>query len=91
MLFPALRRSNPALNPVVDKLEADHRAVSHQLDEIEAAAKALGLRAGPEARRRVVEALNALATDLLAHLEFEEENVSPTLRTWTRWPFFAEP
>ena len=24
MLFPGLRRANPALNPVVDKLEADH-------------------------------------------------------------------
>ena len=24
LLFPELRRSNPALNPVVDKLQADH-------------------------------------------------------------------
>jgi hypothetical protein len=84
-LFPALRRSNPALGPVVDKLEADHVVVARDLERIEAAAGELVTGTG-EARARLVDALNALADHLLAHLEYEEEQISPTLRTWTGWP-----
>jgi hypothetical protein len=36
--FPGLRRVNPTLCPVIDKLEADHAVVSRYLDEVEAAA-----------------------------------------------------
>jgi hypothetical protein len=88
MLFPALRQANPALNPVVDKLEADHLSVSRLLGEVETAARALGEREDPAVRERLAGALNDLSTDLLAHLEYEEENISGTLRTWSRWPFW---
>jgi hypothetical protein len=84
LLFPELRRANPALNPVVDKLEADHAAVSDLLDTVEAAARGLDGTCG--ARDRLVEALRRLATDLLDHLRYEEEHISDTLRTWTSWP-----
>ncbi len=106
MLFPELRRANPALDPVVDKLEADHVHVSGLLDEVEAAARDLGGTdaastdvgstdvgstdvAGtepPDGRERLIQALHTLSTDLLAHLEYEEEQISGTLRTWTSWP-----
>jgi iron-sulfur cluster repair protein YtfE (RIC family) len=86
MLFPALRESNPALNPVVDKLEADHAHVSDLLDEVEAASQQLGQAGEPAARGRLVTALRTLSDDLLAHLQYEEEQISGTLRTWTRWP-----
>ena len=33
-----------------------------------------------------VTALRTLSDDLLAHLQYEEEHISGTLRTWTRWP-----
>jgi hypothetical protein len=82
-LFPALRRSNPALGPVVDKLEADHVVVARDLERIEQAA---GELVGGGSRADLVEALTALADHLLAHLEYEEEQISPTLRTWTGWP-----
>jgi hemerythrin-like domain-containing protein len=85
-LFPALRRSNPALGPVVDKLEADHRDVSVHLAAVEAASEELAQDPGAEVRHRLVQALQALAADLLTHLDFEEEQISPTLRTWDRWP-----
>jgi hypothetical protein len=91
MLFPALREANPALNPVVDKLEADHLNVSRLLDEVETAARALGERedpADPALREQLRAALQALSTDLLAHLEYEEEHISGTLRTWSHWPFW---
>jgi hypothetical protein len=85
-LFPALRRANPALSPVVDKLEADHQHVSDLLDEVEEAARGLGETAGDEARRRLTVALDTLSADLLAHLDYEEQHIADTLRTWTRWP-----
>ena len=86
LLFPALRHSNPALNPVVEKLEADHRRVSDYLDEVEAAADRLVGEDTDLHRQHVVDALQALAEHLLAHLAYEEETISPTLRGWDRWP-----
>jgi hypothetical protein len=77
ILFPELRRSNPALNPVVDKLEADHASIATLLEEIEAA----------DDREALVALLDRLSDDLLAHLAYEEEHISDTLRTWQRWPF----
>lgn len=85
LLFPRLRMSNPALGPVVDKLEADHARVSDLLDDVSAAALALADREDPVVRKRLIEALEDLSADLLAHLEYEEEQISGTLRTWTSW------
>jgi hypothetical protein len=78
--FPSLRRANPALSPVVDKLEADHRVVSTLLDEVDNAAWALSEDGDATARRRVVDALTALATQLLEHLQYEEREAGPTIR-----------
>ncbi|WP_159001163.1 hemerythrin domain-containing protein [Streptomyces sp. SBT349] len=86
MLFPALRRGNPALGPVIDRLEADHRRVSGLLDEVEAAAGGLGGPDEPAVRGRLVAALKGLAAELLPHLEYEEENISATLATLTGLP-----
>jgi iron-sulfur cluster repair protein YtfE (RIC family) len=87
LIFPELRRTNPALNSVVDRLEADHASVSDLLDEVEGAARALGSREDPVVRQRLTQALRRLSDDLLAHLQYEEEQISDTLRTWTRWPY----
>jgi hypothetical protein len=87
LLFPELRRANPALNPVVDKLEADHLAVSGLLDDVASAAQELGEQEDPATRQRLIGALQQLSTDLLAHLDYEEENISGTLAAWTSWPF----
>ena len=86
-LFPALRASNPELGPTVDRLEADHRLVSSRLDEIEAAVAELVERDDEASRRRLVGALEDVAVVLLAHLEFEEEAVGPTMLGWSSWPF----
>ena len=85
-MFPALRRSNPELSTVVDKLESDHRAISELLDDVEASAKDLDDTAMNPARARLVSALSRLADDLLAHRAFEEEAVAATMRSWERWP-----
>jgi Hemerythrin HHE cation binding domain len=81
-LFPALRRAEPELGPVVDRLEGDHRRVAEQLDELEAAV------AGDD-RDRVVLALDELAAHLLAHLELEEESIGPALRRMDRHPLWS--
>jgi hypothetical protein len=86
LLFPGLRRVNPALDPVVDKLEADHLAISDLLGEVGAAAGELGRQEDQAVRQRLTRALQDLSTDLLAHLEYEEENISDTLRTLPGWP-----
>jgi Hemerythrin HHE cation binding domain len=86
MLFPALRRINPALAPVVDKLEADHVRVAGLLDEVEAAAGELARQEDPAVRQRLTTALDVLSTELLAHLAYEEDNVADTMRVMTGWP-----
>jgi hypothetical protein len=87
-LFPGLRRVNPALDPVVDKLEADHLAISGRLNEVEAAARALTDEQDPAAREQLSQTMRRLSDELLAHLQYEEEEISGTLRTLSRWPLW---
>lgn len=86
MLFPALRAADPALGPVVDRLEADHRRVSDLLEEVEAAAAALTEDDSPAPRARVVLGLEELAAHLFEHLEFEELQAGPAMRRLQRLP-----
>ena len=79
-LFPLLREADADVGPVVDRLEADHRRVHDLLNEVEAAAGALGEQADAEARQRVAAALAQLGEHLLEHLEFEEREAGPALR-----------
>jgi iron-sulfur cluster repair protein YtfE (RIC family) len=88
MLFPRLRESNPALGPVIDKLEADHAEVSGLLDDVSAAAMELAHQEEAATRARLTAALTDLAAALLAHLDYEEEQISGTLRTWSDWGFW---
>jgi hemerythrin HHE cation binding domain-containing protein len=57
--FDELEETNPAIGPVVDRLRADHRAVSDHLDAVEAAARALTEDDGHDARRAVADALRS--------------------------------
>jgi len=82
-VFPQLRVANPAIGPVVDRLEADHRRVADLLDAVEAAAEAID-DTGP-ARGDVVSALDALRGHLLEHLDYEERSLGPTLVRMTGW------
>jgi hemerythrin superfamily protein len=82
LLFPALRTANPELDPVVDRIEADHRKVAELLDEVEAACESA---AGGDAEQRsgLAAALDELAEHLLEHLSFEERSVEDTMRAMT--------
>ena len=83
ILFPAVRQAAPQLSATVDRLEADHRVVSALLDQVEELAEDLDHQG---ARAAIVLALTRLSTDLLQHLEFEEEALEPVLNSWERWP-----
>jgi hypothetical protein len=78
--LPALRRADPSMGPVVERLGEEHRQIADQLDEVSAAAGALTDEDDEQARRRVVDALNTLASDLLEHLAYEELSLGPVLR-----------
>lgn len=81
--FPALRGMNPELHPVIDRLEADHRLVSEYLDDVEAAARQV---VDEEAARADLAAkLRRLAEHLTSHLDYEENNLGPTLRRISSW------
>ncbi len=84
--FPELRDTNPAINPVIDRLEADHRRVSELLDEVEAAARALADHEGESARRAVATALQTLGEELLSHLDYEERNLEMTILRLRDYP-----
>ncbi|GAA1518510.1 hypothetical protein GCM10009677_59900 [Sphaerisporangium rubeum] len=77
-LFPALRRADPGLSDTVDRLEADHRKVADLLDRTEAVTGRL-TEESAASRRDLVEALTELSDHLLAHLDFEEQAIGPTL------------
>jgi hemerythrin-like domain-containing protein len=76
--FDELEEANPAIGSVVERLRAEHREVSDHLDTVEAAARALSSHDSLDARRAVARALQALAGHLLAHLDYEEQNVAAT-------------
>jgi hypothetical protein len=82
--FPYLCQVNPALRSVVDKLQADHVAVSDYLDRVEAAASRIVK--DETARPELAAALSELSDHLLVHLDYEEENLAPTLRRLKDFP-----
>ncbi|MEA2472585.1 MAG: hypothetical protein QOE06_500 [Thermoleophilaceae bacterium] len=83
--FVELRGTDPAISPVIDRLEAEHRRVSGDLDAVEAAARSLQDDGGHEARQAVVDALHGLEENLLAHLDYEELNIESTVRRMRDW------
>lgn len=85
-IFPTLRRVDPALSPVVDRLEREHREVSMLLGDVERTAIELGSGpAGTATRRRLIAALERLGDLLLDHLNFEEQSLEPALARMPNW------
>jgi Hemerythrin HHE cation binding domain len=78
--FTELRATNPAINPVIERLQDEHRRVSDDLDAVEAAANTLAQIDGRQARQAVVDSLQALRENLLAHLDYEELSIEDTVR-----------
>jgi hypothetical protein len=78
-LFPHLRRADPALVPVVDRLEAEHHIIHDVLEGVDKALVALVDGSGDIDGLRA--AVDLLDDTLLSHLSYEErELVEPLAR-----------
>jgi hypothetical protein len=82
--FPLLSRVNPALNPAIERLKAEHQAVAALLDAIEGLVRTLG--DDDSARTSLSRALSDLADHLLEHLDWEEDAILPTIRRMRDFP-----
>lgn len=85
-LFPRVRRADPSLGKVIDKLEEDHLVVHHISERIVSIAERVPTDVSGIARYELVQALNDLERHLLGHLDFEERSIGPILSTWSEWP-----
>lgn len=77
LLFPEVRRRNPLAADLIDRMDADHRAVLPSLDVLKEVARRW--RARGDVREEVVAALSALSSGLLPHLRREEEQMMPVV------------
>jgi alkanesulfonate monooxygenase SsuD/methylene tetrahydromethanopterin reductase-like flavin-dependent oxidoreductase (luciferase family)/hemerythrin-like domain-containing protein len=78
-LFPRLRRGDPRLAPVVDRLQQEHHAIHGVLERVDRALVAFV--AGPEGAAQLRAAVDLLTDALLSHLSYEErELVEPLAR-----------
>lgn len=85
-VFPMVRKHDPSLNSVVDRLEEDHLIVHHITERIVAAADLVAADPNEAHRAEVVQGLLDLEEHLLSHLAFEEQTLGPLLSTWDTWP-----
>ncbi|MFD6529535.1 LLM class flavin-dependent oxidoreductase [Streptomyces sp. NPDC060184] len=83
-LFPHLRRADPRLGPVLDRLAEEHHAVQGVIDRLD---RELVAHAGGRTDGKELEAVVDLLTDaLLSHLAYEEaELIEPLARFGVGW------
>ncbi|MEV4279124.1 LLM class flavin-dependent oxidoreductase [Actinoplanes xinjiangensis] len=82
-LFPHLRRSDPRLAKVVDRLEQEHHVIHEVLEGVDKAL--VTLVSAPDGLPALREAVNLLSDTLLSHLAYEErELVEPLARLGMR-------
>ncbi|SDT31263.1 LLM class flavin-dependent oxidoreductase [Actinoplanes derwentensis] len=78
-LFPHLRRSDPRLAKVVDRLEAEHHVIHEVLEGVDKAL--VTLVSAPDGLPALRAAVDLLSDTLLSHLSYEErELVEPLAR-----------
>jgi hypothetical protein len=78
-VFPHLRRSDPELEPVIDRLEEEHHVIAHVLDQVDRALVAMV--ADDDGLPKLQTAVDLLTDTLLSHLSYEErELVEPLAR-----------
>ena len=83
-VFPMVRKHDPSLNRVVDRLEEDRLTVHHITKRIAAVADGIETDASGGSRSQLVDPLTEQEDHLLAHLALEEEALGPLLSTWDR-------
>lgn len=76
-VFPHLRRSEPTLTPVLDRLEREHLIIHDVLEQLDDALVALV--SGTSGTTELQRVVDVLSQTLLDHLSFEEDQLVPAL------------
>lgn len=76
-MFPGLRGRDPSLGPVIDQLSEEHELIAEVLTALDGALVAMV--GEQEGTRAVQEQTDRLAELLLAHLDYEEEQLLPVI------------
>src|SRR5690242_11882249 len=76
-VFPHLRRSDPGLGPVLDRLEQEHLVIHDVLEQLDDAL--VGLVSGASGTTELQRVVDRLSETLLEHLSFEEDELVPAL------------
>ncbi|WP_328718530.1 LLM class flavin-dependent oxidoreductase [Streptomyces sp. NBC_00247] len=83
-LFPHLRRSEPGLAPVLDRLTEEHHAIQGVIDRLDR--ELVAFVEGKGGRDGLAAAVDLLTDVLLSHLAYEEaELIEPMARYGTGW------
>ncbi|MGH2614310.1 MAG: hemerythrin domain-containing protein [Thermomicrobiales bacterium] len=85
-VFPMIRKHDPSLSTMIDRLEEDHLTVHHITERIAVVAGKVAGDASGVSRFELVAVLTELEGRLLAHLALEEAALGPILSTWDAWP-----
>lgn len=72
-IFPHLRRSEPELAPVLDRLQDEHHLIHDVLEQVDRALVALVAKPGDLSE--LTKAVDLLTDTLLAHFEYEEREL----------------
>jgi hypothetical protein len=83
-IFPHLRRSQPGLREVLDRLDAEHHAIGEVFEEIDAAL--IHLARHPDDTGPVTEAVGLLTDTLLSHFAYEEREITGSLAQYGFYP-----
>jgi hypothetical protein len=76
-MFPGLAAHEPALVPVIARLSAEHETIAQLLTELDEAL--IAMVTDPDGLQQVEAWSDQLATQLLAHLAYEEEQLLPAI------------
>lgn len=76
-VFPHLRRSDPALTPVLDRLESEHLVIHDVLEQLDEAL--VGLVSGASGTAELQRVVDQLSQTLLDHLAYGEVELVPAL------------
>ena len=76
-VFPHLRRSDPALTPVLDRLESEHLVIHDVLEQLDEAL--VGLVSGASGTTELKRVVDVLSSTLLEHLAYEEAELVTAL------------
>ena len=74
-VFPHLRRSEPGLGAVLDRLEEEHEVIADVLDALDRALVAMVADDGSAALEAVQRQVDLLTDTLLSHLSYEEREL----------------